>query len=58
MLDFLTFFSLKCVPANEEADFTDFGYQKSLPLHARATASQVLQQDDNCFFLMLIFFFT
>ena len=38
-------FSLKCAPANEEVDFTDFGYQNTLPLHARPTASQVLRID-------------
>jgi hypothetical protein len=34
-------FSLTCMPVGEEVDFTDFGYQNTLPLHARSTASQV-----------------
>ena len=37
----ILYFSLKCMPVGEEVDFTDFGYQNTLPLHARSTASQV-----------------
>ncbi|XP_046853393.1 spermatogenesis-associated protein 4-like [Xenia sp. Carnegie-2017] len=42
---FLTNRSLKCLPSNVESDFTDFGYQMTLPLHARSTASQSIKNN-------------
>ena len=41
----LTNRSLKCMPVSEEVDFTDFGYQNTLPQHARSTASQSIKNN-------------
>ncbi|XP_053398877.1 spermatogenesis-associated protein 4-like [Mercenaria mercenaria] len=39
------FFSIRKIPPEFEADFTDRGYQNKLPMHARSTATQSVKNN-------------